>query len=379
MNPTILILSSLLALNQASAPAPIAPVDTSLRLESTAAVKRGLDWLRSQQQPDGYWSNPDLPAITALAITSLLRHGAKPDDPAVAKGLEWLTAQQQPDGGIYKPDTAYYSYNTALAILALHASGLPKYHDAIRAARSFLAGQQNDFDQPGFGDNPLDGGIGYGRSRAHADLSNTVFALEALRATEALGRDSPEPGKTLNWDAALAFITRCQNLPETNQASWVSGDPANRGGFIYFPGYSMAGEMSLPDGRTALRSYGSMSYAGLLSMIYAELKPDDPRILAVKEWLQKNYTLEENPGMGSEGLYYYYHLMAKGLATAGLQQLETPTGNVPWRTELARALLNRQKAEGFWINDDKARWMEQDPVLVTTYSLLALGYAASGL
>ncbi|MFQ3671264.1 MAG: prenyltransferase/squalene oxidase repeat-containing protein, partial [Verrucomicrobiia bacterium] len=346
MNPSLLA-SALLALAPATPePVPLAPTDTSLRLEATAAAQRGLNWLRSQQQPDGFWSNPDLPALTALAITSLLRHGVAPDDPAGKKGLTWLLAQQQPDGGFYKPGTAYYSYNTALTILALHLSGLPQFHQPILAARSFLAGQQNDFGNPGFGDHPLDGGIGYGRSRAHADLSNTVFALEALRATETLARDQPPPAHSLNWDAAIAFLTRCQNLPTHNQESWASDDPANRGGFVYYPGHSMAGEVELPNGRTALRSYGSMSYAGLLSMIYAELQPDDPRILAVKEWLNSNYTLEENPGMGSEGLFYYYHLLAKGLATAGIHQLQTPSATIPWRPDLTRTLLNRQKLEG---------------------------------
>ncbi len=377
--PTLVAASLALLPSTATEGPALAPQDTSLRLESTAAARRGLAWLRDQQKPEGFWSNADFPALTALAITSLLRHGATPDDPAVRKGLDWLVAQQQPDGGIYRPDAGYFSYNTALAVLALHAAQLPEFHGPIRAARSFLAGQQNDFDQPGVADNPLDGGIGYGRTRKHADLSNTVFALEALRATAALDRDAPEPVKQLNWEAAIGFITRCQNLPSHNKESWVSDDPVNRGGFVYHPGYSMAGEMELPSGRVALRSYGSMSYAGLLSMIYAELDPADPRILAVKEWLQQNYTLDENPGMGSEGLYYYYHLMGKGLATSGLNELQTPSGPKAWRSDLARTLLNRQKADGFWVNDDKARWMEQDPVLVTSYALLALGYAASGL
>ncbi|GAB4252388.1 MAG: terpene cyclase/mutase family protein [Candidatus Methylacidiphilales bacterium] len=380
MNLSALASTGLLALLATPADTvSLSPQDTSLRLESTAAAKRGLDWLRAQQKPEGYWSNPDLPALTALALTSLLRHGANPDDPAVKKGLDWLVAQQQPDGGIYKPDSAYFSYNTALSVLALHAANRPEDHDKIRAARAFLATQQNDFGEPGMGDHPLDGGIGYGRSRNHADLSNTVFALEALRATQALDTDKPQVGPRLNWEAALRFVSRCQNLPSHNDQAWVSDDPANRGGFVYHPGYSMAGEMELPGGRVALRSYGSMSYAGLLSMIYAEVNPQDPRIVAVHEWLQSNYTLDENPGMGSEGLYYYYHLMAKALATIGATEMKTPDGPKKWRPDLAKTLINRQKPDGFWINDDKARWMEQDPVLVTSYVLLALGYTASGL
>jgi squalene-hopene/tetraprenyl-beta-curcumene cyclase len=54
-----------------------------------------------------------------------------------------------------------------------------------------------------------------------------------------------------------------------------------------------------------LRSYASMTYAGLKSMIYAGLTPDDPRVKAAVAWLAKNYTLESNPGLGDAGLYIF--------------------------------------------------------------------------
>jgi len=72
--------------------------------------------------------------------------------------------------------------------------------------------------------------------------------------------------------------------------------------------------MKLPSGRTALRSHASISYAGLLSYIYADIDRSDPRVKAVYDWLLKNFTLDENPGMGAQGLYYSYHTMAKLLA-----------------------------------------------------------------
>ena len=105
----------------------------------------------------------------------------------------------------------------------------------------------------------------------------------------------------------------------------------------------------------------------MLSFIYADLKKDDPRVSAALEWLGKNYTLDENPGMGRAGLYYYYHLAAKGLATAKIAEIETPDGKkVKWPREMALKLMNLQKPDGSWINDTP-RWMETDPVLVTTY------------
>jgi squalene-hopene/tetraprenyl-beta-curcumene cyclase len=134
----------------------------------------------------------------------------------------------------------------------------------------------------------------------------------------------------------------------------------------------MAGETNLPSGRVALRSYGSMSYAGLLSYICAELKRDDPRVTAVLDWLRENYTVEENPALGQQGLYYYYHTMARALTVYGADLLELKEGkSVNWREQLALKLINLQKQDGSWSNEN-GRWFEKDPALVTAYSLIVL-------
>ena len=115
-----------------------------------------------------------------------------------------------------------------------------------------------------------------------------------------------------------------------------------------------------------------MTYAGLLSLIYANLKKDDERIKAAYEWLSKNYTLEENPGMKQQGLYYYYHTMAKALSVYGVDLLETPDKKqIDWRKELTIKLIEKQKPNGSWVNDS-GRWWENDPILVTSYALTTL-------
>ena len=134
----------------------------------------------------------------------------------------------------------------------------------------------------------------------------------------------------------------------------------------------MAGERKQSNGEVALRSYGSMSYAGLLSFIYAEMEPNDERVLAVRTWLSKNYSVTENPGMGPQGLFYYYHTMSKALSLSGVNQIKDSQGNLrDWRQELALELINQQTSEGFWINEN-GRWWEKDPILVSCYALLSL-------
>jgi len=352
--------------------------DISLRNEVQRAIDKGLAWLEKNQDTNGVWSTPDYPAITALALASFQmqaeKGSGKAESSTVKKGYAYLLSCVQPDGGIYRKELP--SYNTSISLVALLMAHRPEYLQTILKARRFIVGLQADYGEPGKVDNVLDGGIGYGTTNKTPDLSNTEQALEALAFTKRLIQDRNLPGddvKDLNWDAAIHFIQSCQNLPSHNHESWVSGDPQNKGGFIYAPGASKAGETNLPSGRVALRSYGSMSYAGLLSYIYADLKPDDPRVSAVMEWLESNYTLDENPGMGAQGLFYYYHTMAKALTFYGTSTLMTKGGRtVKWREELTLKLINLQHADGSWANEN-GRWFEKDPALVTSYALLTLG------
>jgi len=376
-------LLSILALLQtlSAADLSVKSDNTSLRNEVQIAIDKGLAWLQKNQSADGSWSLPDYPALTALPLTAFMLEPSgkwrKEKPPFIQSGYAALMKAAQPDGGIYLKGLA--NYNTSISLVALAAAGDPKFDPAIRAARDFVVGQQAK-NMP---DESLDGGIGYGPAGTDSgkpDLSNTVMAIEALHATKnIMPTELPSNLKDLNWQAAVEFVQRCQNLPGTNKAAWVTTDPKDQGGFVYAPGISKAGESVSADGKKTLRSYGSMSYAGLLSYIYADVSKDDPRVSAVVGWLRDHYTLEENPGMGAEGLYYYYCMMAKALSAYGSPELETADGHkIDWRKEMALKLINLQKPDGSWSNES-GRWMEKDPVLVTSYAVLALEFIYQSL
>ncbi len=380
---SLLTLLAALACGVFARPAAAQTADESLRNEVQASIDKGLGFLLSKQDPaTGAFGSADHPAFTALALMAIMgdpQSGSKEKSAAAAaKGYAFLLSCQKPDGGIYQVNLP--NYNTSLAVTALTMAGpAEKYKDAVLKARRFIIGVQTDADEAGKADNPLDGGIGYGNKsttgRPSSDMSNTHFALEALYHARRYLQDEPgakdEP--QLNYAAAIDFVSRCQNLSATNKSSWVSDDPVNKGGFIYKPGETkVAQPESSGDGKVPLRSYGSMGYAGLLSFIYADLSPKDQRFTAVREWLAKNYSVEENPGIGAEGLFYYYHTMAKCLNTAGIDFIETPGGKqFNWRADLSKKLFNLQKADGSWANEN-GRWMEKDEVLVTAYAVLAL-------
>ena len=357
--------------------------DESLRHEVQRAIDRGIAWLLTNQNSNGWWTTPDHPAVTALPLVALNGEPSgkflKNPTPAIQRGYAFLLASAKPDGGIYATNMA--NYNTSLSLLALASAGRPEYDAAARKARAFIVGTQVDFGEKGVLDTPFDGGVGYGNKYSHSDLNNTLVALEALYHSKRLVADTKLAGaKDLDWQAAINFIQNCQNLPAFNKEPWVSGDVTNKGGFIYYPGHSMAGGVTnSATGRVALRSYGSASYAGLLSYIYADIKRDDARVAAVLDWLRANYTLVENPGMGPQGYYYYVHLMTKGLTAAGVDELSTKDGTrVNWRRDVALRLMNLQKPDGSWMNDN-ARWWEKETSLTTSYSLIALELIWRGL
>ena len=367
----------------ANAPTPALLNDVSFRNEVHHAIDRGLAALEKSQTPTGPWSTPDQPAVTALALMAFKGDPKgryeKPEPAALQKAYDYIVRCAKPDGGIHQSNLV--TYNTSLCLMALLAANRPEYDPLMRRARLFLVGLQRDFGEKGKADTVFDGGVGYGSKYDHSDMGNTLQALEALYYSKRLTEDkSLADARDLNWEAAIHFLQNCQNLPASNREKWVSDDPKHLGGFIYYPGQSMAGsETNAITGRVALRSYGSISYGGLLSYIYADLKKDDPRVSAVFDWLRRNYTLEENPGLGPQGLFYYFHTMTKALTLLGLRELELPGGQkINWRKELGMKLINLQQQDGTWTNDN-GRWWEKDPALVTAYALLSLEMIARGL
>jgi len=365
--PFILLNQSLFAEGEKSAAQAIG------RQQIQQAIDKGLKWLEGKQSPGGFWDSPEHPAITGLVLTAMERDpskGHKYADP-VKKGYDYLLSCVHPDGGIYQKNELL-NYNTSICVMALLATNDKKYEPILRKAHEFLVGQQMPSKESG--DNTYAGGIGYSDDDPHSDMSNMVMGLEALRATEYLKgtEKSASKEKDLDWKAAIDFVQRCQNLSGSNKAKWVSDDPKDKGGFVYTPEDSKPDPITQPDGRETLRSYGSITYAGLLSYIYTGLKRDDPRVSAVIEWTSKNYSVDENPAMGNQGLYYYYHMLAKALTTYGTDKLKLADGKeVDWRSDLAKKLISLQHDEGFWVNDNGRFW-EKDPVLVTAYSVLAL-------
>lgn len=331
----------------------------------SAAAKKGIDFLKTSQADDGSWTAPTQTGLSALVVYALLEQGVPVSDPVVAKGLKYLESHVRPDGGIYVDASPARNYESCIALLALASAEKQqpgKYTKQIQGIAGYLKNLQWDEQETGNKEHASFGGAGYGRS-SRPDMSNTTFFLEALKAA---GVSSSDPA----MQNALVFVSRCQNLvSEHNKSEFPA--KVNDGGFYYTiaaGGSSMAGANE--DG--GLRSYGSMTYAGLKSMIYAGLTPSDPRVAAAEKWIKERYTVNDNPGMGADGLFYYYQTFGKTLKVLGWDEFTDASGTKhDWKKDLADKVISLQKENGSWVNT-APRFMEGDPNLVTAYALLAL-------
>lgn len=368
-------------------PASVSPIAAARAADTSAvdqkvqaSIDRGLAYLKSQQKPDGSWQKPnDPPALTAIALKAFAQDPKTgPNADFVKKGYDKLLTYQLDNGGIYQDLLA--NYNTSIAISSLTAAKNPAYQEKIDRAVAYIKGIQWT-DKTGAGpkgekikddSNNWWGGWGYSRA-GRPDLSNAQMAIEALE-NAGLKKDDPA------FQNALKFISRTQNNSETNDQKFAGND----GGFVYTPatdGDSQAGVIMTADGKRVVRSYGSMTYAGLKSMIYAGLTHDDPRVKAAWDWISKNFTVDVNPGMQVNdpklgdmthyGLYYYYHTMARALNVYDQPTITDAKGQThDWRVDLTDKLATLQKPDGSWAGEKK--WFEDNGVLTTAYAVLAL-------
>jgi squalene-hopene/tetraprenyl-beta-curcumene cyclase len=328
--------------------------------------QRAINYLKTSQADDGTWTSNTSSGVTALAVSALIDSGVPLNDPSLAKGLKALEKFVQKDGGIYASGTGHKNYETCVSMMALKAADADGRYDKILVrADKFLRGLQWDEEEGIDKADARYGGADYGPSKKRPDLSNTQFLIDALKS---MGAKDDDP----SIQKALVFVSRCQNLESVHNTTALASK-VNDGGFFY----TVAAGGSSNAGKTAdggLRSYGSMTYAGLKSMIYAGLTASDPRVKAASEWIGRHYTVAENPGLGEQGLFYYYDTFAKTMAALKVNEFEDAQHDKhDWRKELAEQLFTVQQANGNWVNP-KERWMEGDPNLSTAYALLALKY-----
>jgi squalene-hopene/tetraprenyl-beta-curcumene cyclase len=262
----------------------------------------------------------------------------------------------------------------------------PKHLAAQQAWLAYLRERQLDERLGWAPEDPEYGGWGFslepprkpspGQPReffCESNMAATVFGLAALKSARV-------PLSDPAYAKALRFVERCQNFASDP----ARGDPQfDDGGFFFIPNdpvQNKPGEAGTDRfGRRRFHSYGTMTADGLRALLSCGLKVDHARVVAARQWLERNFTATENPGAFAadravlQNATYYYWTWSVAHAFLALHQptIPTPQGEQSWAEPLARTLLERQRPDGTWTSrytDAK----EDDPLVATPWAAASL-------
>jgi hypothetical protein len=345
-----------------------------------ASIDRGVAYLISRRDADGLWrsdvygSFKDPSVLTPFELNAL--ETVKPIAVKDQRGLNYLVAMTRSDDSINASEQrlSYPIYTAAFTVGLLSKS----HHDFQSKARTAwtneLIGRQLDEKLGWQPSDPEYGGWGYSKDLprkpaaglrvlpgTESNLSATTFTLEALREAGA-GEDV--------FRKAKQFLERCQNFSTADQAS-----PLDDGGFFFIPNDPVRNKAGIArkdgGGRTRYASYGSATADGIRALKACGVPESDPRLQAARRWLEGSFRANSHPGayavdreVNREAVYYYYAFsVSRALRNEGDDRRR--------REELAEALIDRQGAEGSWVNSVVAV-REDDPLVATTFAVLAL-------
>ena len=348
----------------------------SFRLAVKEAIDNGVKRLRTLQTLPGHWGDPaheQAMGHTALPLLAMLKAGVPQDDVHVKRALKALAGLKM-----------QRVYSVALYLMVVQALYEPKL-DTLdtevgtdrnkrvkpKEVRARLSAEHAKIVEDGL-DYLLRAQNASGLwaydvpasdAEVNRDLSNVQYALLGLRAAADCGFKV----KAKVWQAALRGLLehqddRGEEVPLVRKEvrdgyAYTSKEDAEVRGFHYRIGRKDGpmGEKTL----WAVPATGSMTTAGIACMAICQeglwrtrrFKGGDRKrsresIRDGLAWMQKHFTVTENPGHPNQAhhLYYLYGLERMGMLT-GTRWL----GSHDWYKEGADLLLARQDpARGGW-------------------------------
>lgn len=327
----------------------------------------------------GRHGRPDL-SNTAFFVEALRDAGVEKDDPAFQRALVFLARTQMlervegsttDDGRVN--DAAYAAGSTQGGFI--YSTSVNK--DRVGVGQSFAGDVAESLSGPP--------GVVLRLSFGKAD-DGSVRMVAKSAVEEAMARVAGGAGGAWPGGAEAAAVVLLGQTPDNVvsgsmevrtpmtdvEGAIAAATPVLREAF---PDVTITAEpVAAWQGVSRLRAYGSMTYSGFKSLVYAGLTAEDPRVAAARGWIERNYTVEENPALGTDGYYYYLVAFGKALQAAGMERVSTPTGEREWRADLISRLATLQNEDGSFRSVDD-RWMENDPELITAYAMIALQHA----
>lgn len=288
--------------------------------ETEAAVESALDWLATQQSPEGVWAAASTGAgrearvlgqdrggagahadagLTALALLAFLGAGEThldgPRRPSVQHGLEYLLRIQRADGELAgSADLFARMYCHGMATLAISEAyaltGDARLRPALDAAVGYTIRAQD----------PNGGGWRY-RPGDSGDTSQFGWQLMSLKSAQLAGVPIP----TTVWDRARKFLRSVSSGSDAGLASYRSGERPSR---------TMTAEA-----------------------LFCRVLLDDSQPAQAREALR--FVAQEPPGVGPDNHYYWYY------GTLAQFQMQSDSWRI-WNESLQRQLLARQHGAG---------------------------------
>ena len=369
------------------------PDQTERAQRIDAAIDRSIAYLLSQQHEDGTWRSKtygamrDDLALTATIAKSLML--ASPCDQthqaserALTALRNWITSPPQQR----TLRLEFPVYTAALAAIVLHRSGDLENREAAVLWLDLLREHQLT---ERLGWSPTDqsyGGWGYSvlpprkpsgdfgaRLPFESDLSSTLFAISALRLC---GVSVDDPAIR----SARVFIERCQNF---SQDILLLDAALDDGGFHFAPACPVQNKAGIAgtdrNGRVRFHSYGTATADGVRALLAAGFKPDHPRVVAARRWLEMHFDAASNPGVfepaleGDRNAPYFYYCWSIAHAFGRLEVGDIHRGDarINWAEALATELVRKQRDDGSWTN--RFTFMkEDDPLVATPLAMAAL-------
>ena len=116
------------------------------RLRDLPSVRRNAlrvaeRWVRERQEADGSWGGIQPPWVWSLLMLAALGHGR--EDETFRKGIDGWDGFMVDEGDRLRPEACQSPvWDTALAVLALRAAGLPAGHPQLARAGEWLLGEE---------------------------------------------------------------------------------------------------------------------------------------------------------------------------------------------------------------------------------------------
>jgi hypothetical protein len=287
--------------------------------EADKAIRRGLDFLKSSQQPSGAWTlgnGQEATSITSLAVMAYLACGHVPGEAGlyretIERGIRYVVGHQQANGLLATNTVNGPMYCHGISTLML-AEVVGMIQDARLASsvRESLArgvdvilraqAQTKGEDQAG--------GWRYQPDSRDSDLSVTGWQVMALRAARSAGCAVPAEA----IDKAVAYVTKCAHP---------------QGGFGYQPG-GAPNNPRTGTGTLALELCGAHQ---------------TPQAIAGAEYLAKP---ANGPNWSSAYFFYEVYYVPQALFQVGDKYFR---GYYP---RLVTILLEHQEGDGSWLSND---------------------------